>query len=120
MIARRSETAPLTTGDEAPVIGVLASDDIVGSSVTPGSDHRLVVPEVPLLSVEDLSVTFRTTRGEVHAVRGVSLRVDSGRSIGLVGESGCGKSATVRAIIGLLPTAGGEPESRACRAGHLP
>ncbi|GAA4679480.1 ABC transporter ATP-binding protein [Phytohabitans rumicis] len=57
-----------------------------------------------LLDVTDLSVTF-SRRGQrtVHAVDGVSFTVDAGEVIGLVGESGCGKSVTSLALMGLLP-----------------
>ena len=55
-----------------------------------------------LLEVEDLTVRFRTLRGEVHAVNGVELSVDAGETVALVGESGCGKSVTALAILGLL------------------
>jgi oligopeptide/dipeptide ABC transporter ATP-binding protein len=55
-----------------------------------------------LLEVDDLTVRFRTLRGEVHAVNGVDLSVDAGETVALVGESGCGKSVTALAILGLL------------------
>jgi peptide/nickel transport system ATP-binding protein len=55
-----------------------------------------------LLSVEDLRTVFRSSRGPVHAVNGVSFTVRRGELVGVVGESGCGKSATIRSIIGLL------------------
>ena len=59
----------------------------------------------PLLSVRDLSVTFGRTRKEAGftAVDGLSFDVRPGQTIGLVGESGCGKSVTSLAIMGLLP-----------------
>lgn len=56
-----------------------------------------------VLSVRDLSVSFGTRHGTVHAVRRVSFDLVAGKTIGLVGESGCGKSTTARAIVGLLP-----------------
>ena len=60
-----------------------------------------------LLEVEDLRVTFGgRDRSDVRAVDGVSFTVDSGQTIGLVGESGCGKSVTSLAIMGLLPSTG--------------
>lgn len=62
---------------------------------------------MPLLSVEDLSITF-TGRGrrDIRAVDGVSFDVDQGQVAGLVGESGCGKSVTSLALMGLLPDKG--------------
>jgi peptide/nickel transport system ATP-binding protein len=60
-----------------------------------------------LLRVEDLVVEFPAGRRKVHAVSGVSLDVRRGETLGLVGESGCGKSTTGRAIVQLpAPTAG--------------
>lgn len=58
-----------------------------------------------LLSVEGLSVTIPTKAGLVHALREASLRVDAGQVVGLVGESGGGKTMIARAIIGMLPYA---------------
>ncbi|MFC8501884.1 ABC transporter ATP-binding protein [Pedococcus sp. NPDC057267] len=61
----------------------------------------------PLLSVRDLRVTFRRSGDEPFvAVDGVSFDVRPGQTVGLVGESGCGKSVTSLAIMGLLPTRG--------------
>jgi oligopeptide/dipeptide ABC transporter ATP-binding protein len=57
----------------------------------------------PLLRVRDLTVRFRGRRGTVHAVNGVSFDLARGRSLGIVGESGCGKSQTCFALMGLLP-----------------
>lgn len=57
-----------------------------------------------LLKVRDLSVAFRRGDRVVQAVAGVSFDVMSGEALGLVGESGCGKTTTGRAIVGLLPS----------------
>jgi len=61
---------------------------------------------MPLLAIRDLSVVFHTDQGLVNAVDGVSLDVPEGKCVGLVGESGCGKSVTALSIMRLLaPTA---------------
>ena len=57
----------------------------------------------PLLDVHDLTVTYRSTRGPVPAVRGVSLRLDAGETLGLAGESGSGKSTMTMALLRLVP-----------------
>jgi len=58
---------------------------------------------MPLLEIEDLSVGFHTERGLARVVDDLSFTVEAGRIVGLVGESGCGKSVTARAIMRLLP-----------------
>ena len=56
-----------------------------------------------LLTVTDLRVTLQTARGPADALRGVSLSLRRGDTVGLIGESGCGKSITALALMGLLP-----------------
>jgi oligopeptide/dipeptide ABC transporter ATP-binding protein len=56
----------------------------------------------PLLDIRNLSIDFRTPRGDVKAVRDVSFRVPAGRIVGVVGESGSGKSTVLWSILGLL------------------
>ena len=55
-----------------------------------------------LLRVEGLKVSFKTLRGDFRVLNGVSLYVDKGESISIVGETGCGKSLTLKAILGLV------------------
>jgi peptide/nickel transport system ATP-binding protein len=57
----------------------------------------------PLLTVRDLCVTYKSTRGPVPAVRDVSFDLDAGETLGIAGESGCGKSTMAMALLRLLP-----------------
>jgi len=61
---------------------------------------------VALLDVRDLRTSFFTPRGEARAVDGISFSVDPGRTLGLVGESGCGKTMTALSILRLTPPSG--------------
>jgi oligopeptide transport system ATP-binding protein len=61
-----------------------------------------------ILSVKDLVVRFHTLDGTVHAVNGVSFSVGAGQTLGVVGESGCGKSVTMLSIMRLIPQPPGE------------
>ncbi|MCT4566032.1 MAG: ABC transporter ATP-binding protein [Maledivibacter sp.] len=59
-----------------------------------------------ILRVEDLSVFFKINEGVVRAVENVSFELKDGESIGLIGESGCGKTTTALSIMGMLPSNG--------------
>ena len=61
---------------------------------------------MPLLEIDDLHVSFAASGGRVHAVNGVNLSLDHGEILGLVGESGCGKTTTALSILRLLPQGG--------------
>lgn len=64
------------------------------------------------LRIENLTVTLTTRGGDLKPVEGVSLDIPQGRIVGLVGESGCGKSMTAKSIMGLLPPGGKVSEGR--------
>ncbi|GIF41287.1 ABC transporter ATP-binding protein [Actinoplanes xinjiangensis] len=69
------------------------------SDVLPGLD-----PRAPLLQVNDLHVEFRTRDGVAKAVNGASFWLNPGETLAILGESGCGKSVTAQAIMGILDT----------------
>src|SRR4029079_5957156 len=70
----------------------------------PGTERFADAPlDGSLLEVDDVKTKFKTPRGLVHAVDGVSFTLERGKTIGIVGESGCGKSVLARSIMGLLP-----------------
>jgi oligopeptide transport system ATP-binding protein len=61
-----------------------------------------------ILNVQGLETQFRTDEGTVHAINGVSFTIDEGETVGVVGESGCGKSVTMLSVLRLIPTPPGE------------
>ncbi|HEY8199217.1 MAG TPA: ATP-binding cassette domain-containing protein, partial [Candidatus Limnocylindrales bacterium] len=68
-----------------------------------------------LLSVDGLVVRFRTHDATIHAVNGVTFELDAGETLGIVGESGCGKSVTSLALMRLLPKPAGRIEGGTVR-----
>lgn len=64
-------------------------------------------PGFPLLEVSDLNVRFRSRKGEIRAARGVSFAVARGETLGLIGESGSGKTTVAHAVMGLVGSATG-------------
>ncbi len=70
---------------------------------------------MPLLEVDDLQVEFATDEGRVRAVDGVSFTIEPGQTLGIVGESGCGKSVTALSIMRLLPQPMGQIVNGAIR-----
>ena len=69
-----------------------------------------------LLSVENLKTTFKTIRGTVTAIDGVSFKVHKGEILGVVGESGCGKSVTSQSIMRLYDE---KKACEVCRKGNI-
>jgi peptide/nickel transport system ATP-binding protein/oligopeptide transport system ATP-binding protein len=71
--------------------------------------------DAPLLEVEGLRTWFETDRGRFKAVDGISFTVSRGRTVGLVGESGCGKSVTSLSLMGLVPSPPGKVSADSIR-----
>lgn len=67
-----------------------------------------VVSDQPLLEVRNLTKTYAGKSGPVHAVKGISFKINKGQCVGLVGESGCGKSTTSEILVRLMDPTGGE------------
>ena len=65
----------------------------------------------PILRINDLETRFYTPEGVVHAVNGVSIDLQEGETIGVVGESGCGKSVTMMSALRLIPNPPGKVEA---------
>ena len=70
------------------------------------TDQENQVTETPLLSVKDLTTHFFTSEGIVKAVEGASFQIQAGRTLGIVGESGCGKSVAAKSILQLIDRPG--------------
>jgi len=67
-------------------------------------ETRQVDPEKPLIEVDDLIMRYKIKAGDVSAVEGVTFTIHQGEAVGLVGESGCGKTSTALALLRLLPS----------------
>ena len=77
------------------------------------TETMIATSEAPIIELQDVEVTFTSRTGslfqpnKVHAVRGVNMRIERGQTLGIVGESGCGKSTTANVMCGLqMPTKG--------------
>lgn len=81
-------------------------------SLLPPEDRKTLAPHViqdkALLEVRDLVKTFQGKSGPVHAVKGITFSIKQGQSVGLVGESGCGKSTTSEILVRLMDATSGE------------
>ena len=109
---RSSAPAPARTADPttaaAPGDGGADVEDVLAELARVVNERPPRVPPLPpdaapLLSVEDLTIRFPQRYGDVPVVQSLSFDVRTGETLGLVGESGCGKSLTSLAIMGLLP-----------------
>lgn len=81
----------------------MSTEPAVAPAVQPATAAVQAAGDGPLLRVEGLSVEFATGHGWARVVEDVSFTVEAGRTLGLLGESGCGKSVTSLAVLGLLP-----------------
>ena len=115
-------------GTELPARFELLQVDAAGVSVSDRSPQDTVRHDVPpILRVKDLVTRFdlksglfgRVTR-RVHAVEGISFDLHAGETLGLVGESGCGKSTTGRSLLRLVDSQGGEIEFKGRNVLALP
>ncbi len=70
------------------------------------TEHQASSNQAPILSIRDLHVDFRMRNGVVRALHGVDFDLAAGQTLGLVGESGCGKSVTAQAILRVIPDPG--------------
>src|SRR5947199_10436407 len=109
--SKRIFVAPAESGGPGPPSPALGSR-FRGNANFIRLDRPLVTVAVPIVSVEDLRVRFVTSDTTVHAVNGISFALEAGRVLGILGESGSGKSVTLRALIGLLPQRRSQAEGR--------
>ena len=101
---RYLQTAPfLAIFPGLAIVFVVMGFNLVGDGLREALDPKLRGHVLSLLlAVDDLKVTFSTDRGTVHAVNGISFQIAAGKTLGIVGESGCGKSVTSLALLGIL------------------
>ncbi|WP_339949204.1 ABC transporter ATP-binding protein [uncultured Albimonas sp.] len=105
MFARPAHPYTRKLVDATPREGASIRDLLPAEARTPEPARK--ISQTALLSVRDLVKTYAGKSGPVHAVKGVSFEVNEGQSVGLVGESGCGKSTTSSMVVRLLdPTSG--------------
>lgn len=95
----------LARGKVGEVAASLQSEDSINRFE--GKQTRKKITDEKILQIDNLQVSFKTYGGEVEAVRGVNFDLYKGETLAIVGESGCGKSVTSNAIMGLIPEPAG-------------
>jgi peptide/nickel transport system permease protein len=93
-LLRFQTAAPASTTPARPAAAPAVAAPAVGESV---------VRSGALLQIEDVTVSFPSPDGPIHVVQNVSLSLGAGETVGIVGESGCGKTTTAMSVLGLLP-----------------
>src|SRR5690348_5216507 len=96
------ETQPAAEATTAP--GVITVD--ARSQLIPAPDGPRPIDTPVVLEVKDLKAHFFLREGTVRAVDGVSYKLHRGRTLGIVGESGCGQSVIAQAVLGIVPRPG--------------
>ena len=106
-IDQLEEKAPVILGqisrDEADAALATSLDALADSEQRTNNRMVFTGNPTPLIEVRDLKISFPEAHGDINIVDGVSFTVAPGQTMGLVGESGCGKSITAMSIMGLLP-----------------
>src|SRR6056297_1966727 len=92
--------------DATPRVGESIRSLLPPEDRTESKPHK--IHERPLVEVRDLVKTYQGKSGPVHAVKGISFTIKDGQSVGLVGESGCGKSTTSEILVRLMDATSGE------------
>ena len=92
--------------DATPRIGESIRSLLPPQDRKPEPSHQVL--DTPLVEVRNLTKTYRGKSGPVHAVKGISFTIKQGQSVGLVGESGCGKSTTSEILVRLMDATSGD------------
>jgi len=92
--------------DATPRAGASVRDLLPAESRAP--EPQIFASDKPLVEVRDLVKTYAGKSGPVHAVKGISFTVNQGQCVGLVGESGCGKSTTAEMLVRLMDATSGQ------------
>ncbi|WP_372992799.1 dipeptide ABC transporter ATP-binding protein [Sulfitobacter sp.] len=92
--------------DATPRIGESIRSLLPPQDRKPEPPHQVL--DTPLVEVRNLTKTYRGKSGPVHAVKGISFTIKQGQSVGLVGESGCGKSTTSEILVRLMDATSGD------------
>ncbi|MEM8572312.1 MAG: ABC transporter ATP-binding protein [Pseudomonadota bacterium] len=106
VFARPSHAYTRRLVDATPRQGAGIRDLLPAEARTPLAPHT--IGERPILEVRNLTKTYPGKSGPVHAVKGIDFTIQAGQSVGLVGESGCGKSTTSSMLVRLLDPTSGE------------